>query len=38
MQLGGLLLIIVGFLQVTGIWATIITQLQVLLANWQTSL
>lgn len=38
MQLGGLLLIIVGLLQVTGIWALMITQLQVLVANWQTPL
>jgi cytochrome c-type biogenesis protein len=36
MQLGGVLLIVVGLLQVTGIWATLIVHLQVLVANWQT--
>ena len=38
MQLGGVLLIAVGLLQVTGIWASMIVQLQVLVANWQTPL
>lgn len=38
MQIGGVLLIIVGILQVTGIWTSLITQLQGLVANWQTPL
>ena len=38
MQLGGMLLIAVGIMQVTGIWASLIVQLQVLVANWQTPL
>lgn len=38
MQFGGTLLIIVGLLQVTGLWAMIIARLQVLVANWQTPL
>lgn len=38
MQVGGVLLIVVGILQVTGIWASLIIQLQVLVANWQTPL
>lgn len=38
MQAGGLLLIAVGVLQVTGIWAALIAQLQGLVANWQTPL
>jgi cytochrome c-type biogenesis protein len=38
MQLGGGLLIVVGLMQVTGIWASLIVQLQVLVANWQTPL
>ena len=38
MQLGGVLLILVGILQVTGIWASLIVRLQVLVANWQTPL
>jgi hypothetical protein len=29
-------LIIVGLMQVTGIWATLIVHLQVLVATWQT--
>lgn len=37
-QVGGLLLIAVGIMQVTGIWASLIVQLQVLVANWQTPL
>jgi cytochrome c-type biogenesis protein len=36
MQLGGMLLIIVGLMQVTGIWSSLIVELQVLVANWQT--
>lgn len=38
MQVGGVLLITVGVLQVTGIWASMIVELQVLVANWQTPL
>ncbi len=38
MQIGGVLLIAVGIMQVTGIWASLIVQLQVLVANWQTPL
>ncbi len=38
MQIGGVLLIVVGVMQVTGIWASLIVQLQVLVANWQTPL
>ena len=38
MQVGGVLLIAVGLLQVTGIWASLIVRLQVLVANWQTPL
>jgi cytochrome c-type biogenesis protein len=38
MQLGGVLLIVVGLMQLTGIWASLIVQLQVLVANWQTPL
>jgi cytochrome c-type biogenesis protein len=38
MQIGGVLLIIVGLMQVTGIWASLIIRLQVLVANWQTPL
>jgi cytochrome c-type biogenesis protein len=38
MQLGGVLLIVVGLMQVTGIWASLIVKLQVLVANWQTPL
>jgi cytochrome c-type biogenesis protein len=38
MHLGGVLLIVVGLMQVTGIWASLIVQLQVLVANWQTPL
>jgi len=37
-QVGGVLLMAVGIMQVTGIWASIIAQLQVLVANWQTPL
>jgi cytochrome c-type biogenesis protein len=38
MRVGGVLLIVVGLMQVTGIWASVIVQLQVLVANWQTPL
>ena len=38
MQFGGLLLIAVGVLQVTGIWTSMIAELQGLVANWQTPL
>lgn len=38
MQVGGVLLIAVGIMQVSGIWASLIVQLQVLVANWQTPL
>ncbi|HET6293670.1 MAG TPA: cytochrome c biogenesis protein CcdA [Kribbella sp.] len=38
MRLGGILLIAVGVLQVTGIWGNLIARLQVLIANWQPPL
>ena len=38
MRLGGVLLIAVGLLQVTGVWTTMIVSLQTLVANWQTPL
>ena len=38
MRVGGLLLIAVGVLQVTGIWASMIAELQGVVANWQTPL
>lgn len=38
MQVGGVLLIAVGTLQVTGIWSSMIAELQGLVANWQTPL
>jgi cytochrome c-type biogenesis protein len=38
MQLGGVLLIVVGLMQVTGVWASLIVRLQVLVANWQMPL
>ena len=38
MQVGGVMLIAVGIMQVTGIWASLIVRLQVLVANWQTPL
>ena len=38
MQLGGVLLIVVGVMQVSGIWASLIVRLQVLVANWQMPL
>ena len=36
MQLGGVLLILVGLAQVSGLWAAMVVQLQTLVANWQT--
>jgi len=38
MQVGGLLLIVVGVLEVTGLWARLIIELQVVVANWQAPL
>ena len=38
MQTGGVLLIVVGVLQVTGVWASMIAELQYLVAGWQTPL
>jgi cytochrome c-type biogenesis protein len=38
MKVGGVLLIVVGLMQVTGVWAAAIVHLQVLIANWQTPL
>jgi cytochrome c-type biogenesis protein len=38
MQFGGVLLIVVGVLQVTGIWADMVSSLQGVVANWQTPL
>ena len=38
MQTGGVLLIVVGLLQVTGVWASLIAQMQFLVAGWQTPL
>jgi cytochrome c-type biogenesis protein len=35
MRIGGLLLVAVGLLQVTGLWADLIVRLQVVVANWQ---
>lgn len=35
MRIGGLLLVAVGLLQVTGLWADLIVRLQVVIANWQ---
>lgn len=37
-RVGGVLLIIVGILQVSGVWSAMIANLQVLVANWQTPL
>jgi cytochrome c-type biogenesis protein len=37
-RIGGVLLIIVGILQVTGIWTTLMAQLQGRVANWQAPL
>jgi cytochrome c-type biogenesis protein len=38
MRAGGLLLVLVGVLQVTGAWATLIYHLQGVVANWQSPL
>lgn len=38
MQAGGVLLIIVGLMQVTGVWASMMASLQGVVANWQTPL
>ncbi|MGC4939973.1 cytochrome c biogenesis CcdA family protein [Kribbella sp. DT2] len=38
MRVGGLLLVVVGVLQVTGAWALLIYHLQGIVANWQTPL
>jgi cytochrome c-type biogenesis protein len=35
MRTGGLLLVAVGIMQVTGLWADLIVRLQVVVANWQ---
>jgi cytochrome c-type biogenesis protein len=36
MRVGGLLLVLVGLLQVTGVWALLVDRLQGIVANWQT--
>ncbi|MEO5666413.1 MAG: hypothetical protein ABIR39_24335 [Nocardioides sp.] len=33
---GGLMLVLLGVLQVTGVWFELMTWLQVLVLNWQT--
>lgn len=38
MRVGGALLVVVGVLQVTGVWADLMTRLQVVVANWQSPL
>lgn len=38
MQVGGILLIVVGVLQVTGVWASMIAAMQYLVAGWTTPL
>ena len=38
MRVGGALLIAVGVLEVTGVWALLVAQLQGVVANWQTPL
>lgn len=37
-RVGGVLLIVVGMLQVSGLWSMMISELQVLVVNWQTPL
>lgn len=37
-RIGGFMLIIVGILQVSGLWTVMISSLQVVVANWQTPL
>lgn len=36
MMAGGLMLVLLGVLQVTGVWFELMTRLQVLVLNWQT--
>jgi cytochrome c-type biogenesis protein len=38
MMVGGILLILLGVLQVTGVWFELMTRLQVLVLNWQSPL
>lgn len=38
MQFGGVLLILVGLMQVSGVWAAMIASLQGVVANWQSPL
>jgi cytochrome c-type biogenesis protein len=38
MRIGGLFLVVVGLLQVSGIWSLLIYRLQVLVAGWQSPL
>lgn len=38
MRTGGVLLIAVGLMQVTGVWTALVGQLQALISNWQTPL
>lgn len=38
MRAGGLLLVLVGVLEVTGIWGLLVAQLQGVVANWQSPL
>lgn len=38
MRVGGVMLVVVGLLEVTGAWALLITELQGPIANWQTPL
>jgi cytochrome c-type biogenesis protein len=38
MRAGGLLLIVVGVLEVSGLWLALIYRMQGLIANWQTPL
>jgi len=38
MRLGGLLLVLIGVLEVTGLWTALMSNLQTLVANWQTPL
>lgn len=38
MRIGGCLLILVGLLEVTGVWAQLIYRLQGVVANWQAPL
>jgi cytochrome c-type biogenesis protein len=37
-RVGGAFLVVIGMLEVTGLWADVVAQLQVLVANWQTPL